>query len=77
LTRELWLLFHRDIGRSPTVRAVIDRITAITAAARGAFLGQQAAGRVVDPVIPWKRGLPLRTTAQGFDPCQNDLRTDG
>jgi hypothetical protein len=77
LTRERWLLFHRDIGRSPAVRAVIDRITAITAAARGAFLGQQAAGRVVDPVIPWKRGLPLRTTAQGFDPCQNDLRTDG
>jgi DNA-binding transcriptional LysR family regulator len=44
LTRELWLLFHRDVGRSPAVRAVIDRITAITTAARGAFLGQQAAG---------------------------------
>ena len=43
LTRELWLLFHRDIGRSPAVRAVIDRITAITTAARGAFLGEQAA----------------------------------
>jgi len=35
---------HRDIGRSPAVRAVIDRITAITTAARGAFLGEQAAG---------------------------------
>ena len=44
LTRELWLLFHRDIGRSPAVRTVIDRITAITTAARGAFLGEQAAG---------------------------------
>src|SRR5216683_1365206 len=44
LTRELWLLFHRDIGRSPPVRAVIDLITAITTAARGAFLGEQAAG---------------------------------
>jgi DNA-binding transcriptional LysR family regulator len=44
LTRELWLLFHRDIGRSPAVRAVIDLITAITTAARSAFLGEQAAG---------------------------------
>jgi DNA-binding transcriptional LysR family regulator len=44
LTRELWLLFHRDIGRSPAVRAVIDLITAITTAARGAFLGEQAVG---------------------------------
>lgn len=42
LTRELWLLFHRDIGRSPAVRAVIDRISAITAAARAAFLGENA-----------------------------------
>ena len=39
LTRELWLLFHRDVGRTPAVRAVIGRITAITAAARAAFLG--------------------------------------
>ena len=38
-TRELWLLFHRDIGRVPAVRAVIDRITAITTEARAAFLG--------------------------------------
>jgi len=30
LTRELWLVFHRDIGRSPAVRAVIDHIAAIT-----------------------------------------------
>jgi DNA-binding transcriptional LysR family regulator len=43
LTRELWLLFHRDIGRAPAVRTVIDRITAIMAGARAAFLGQQAA----------------------------------
>jgi DNA-binding transcriptional LysR family regulator len=42
LTRELWLLFHRDIGRSPAVRTVIDRITAITTAAKAAFLGEQA-----------------------------------
>jgi DNA-binding transcriptional LysR family regulator len=42
LTRELWLLFHRDIGRAPAVRAVIDRITAITTAAKAAFLGEQA-----------------------------------
>ena len=39
LTRELWLLFHRDVGRAPAVRAVINRITEITAAARKAFLG--------------------------------------
>ena len=39
LTRELWLVFHRDIGRVPAVRAVIDRITAITTEARAAFLG--------------------------------------
>jgi DNA-binding transcriptional LysR family regulator len=43
LTRELWLLFHRDIGRSPAVRAVIDRISAITTAARAALLGETAA----------------------------------
>jgi len=42
LTRELWLLFHRDIGRAPAVRAVIDRITEITTAAKAAFLGEQA-----------------------------------
>jgi DNA-binding transcriptional LysR family regulator len=39
LTRELWLLFHRDVGRSPAVRAVIDRITAITTSAKAALLG--------------------------------------
>jgi DNA-binding transcriptional LysR family regulator len=44
LTRELWLLFHRDIGRSPAVRAVIDRITAIMTDARAAFLGDQPSG---------------------------------
>ena len=37
LTRELWLLFHRDVGRTPAVRAVIDHITAIMAQARAAF----------------------------------------
>ena len=42
LTQELWLLFHRDVGRSPAVRAVIDRITAITTSAKAAFLGEQA-----------------------------------
>ena len=40
LTRELWLLFHRDVGRTPAVRAVIDHITAITKHARAAFLGE-------------------------------------
>ena len=44
LTRELWLLFHRDVGRSPAVRAVIDRITAITTSAKAAFLGEHANG---------------------------------
>jgi DNA-binding transcriptional LysR family regulator len=39
LTRELWLLFHRDVGRTPAVRAVIDHITAIMTQARAAFLG--------------------------------------
>jgi DNA-binding transcriptional LysR family regulator len=43
LTRELWLLFHRDVGRSPAVRTVIDRIAAITIAAKAAFLGESAA----------------------------------
>jgi DNA-binding transcriptional LysR family regulator len=38
LTRELWLLFHRDVGRSPAVRAVIDQITEIMKAVRSAFL---------------------------------------
>ena len=42
LTRELWLLFHRDIGRVPAVRAVIDRITAITTGAKAAFRGEPA-----------------------------------
>jgi len=44
LTRELWLLFHRDIGRVPAVRAVIDRITAITTHAKAAFLGKSSVG---------------------------------
>ena len=42
LTRELWLLFHRDVGRIPDVRAVIDRITEVTTQARAAFLGELA-----------------------------------
>ena len=41
LTRELWLVFHRDVGRAPAVRAVIDRITEVTTAARKAFLGER------------------------------------
>jgi DNA-binding transcriptional LysR family regulator len=41
-SRELWLLFHRDVGRSPAVRVVIDRITEVTTAARKAFLGEQS-----------------------------------
>jgi hypothetical protein len=41
-SRELWLLFHRDIGRSPTVRAVIDRITTIAADAKSEFLADTA-----------------------------------
>lgn len=40
-SRELWLVFHRDVGRSPAVRVVIDRITEVAAAARKAFLGEQ------------------------------------
>lgn len=40
LTRELWLLFHRDVGRVPAVRAVIDRISAVTTAAKAAFAGK-------------------------------------
>jgi DNA-binding transcriptional LysR family regulator len=39
LTQELWLLFHRDVGRTPAVRTVIDHITAITKQAKAAFLG--------------------------------------
>jgi hypothetical protein len=38
LTQELWLLFHRDIGRTPGVRTVIDHITAIMTQAKAAFL---------------------------------------
>ena len=38
LTRELWLLFHRDVGRTPAVRAVIDHIIAIMTKAKAAFL---------------------------------------
>jgi DNA-binding transcriptional LysR family regulator len=44
LRRELWLLFHRDVGRTPAVRAVIDRIVAITTSAKAAFLGENAVG---------------------------------
>jgi DNA-binding transcriptional LysR family regulator len=43
LTRELWLVFHRDVGRSPAVRAVINRIISIVASAKDAFLGDPAA----------------------------------
>ena len=43
LTRELWLLFHRDVGRTPAVRAVIDHITTITKHAKAAFLGERPA----------------------------------
>jgi DNA-binding transcriptional LysR family regulator len=39
--RELWLVFHRDVGRSPAVRVVIDRITEVATAARKAFLGER------------------------------------
>lgn len=31
--RELWLVFHRDLGKSPAVRAVIDHIAKVTSAA--------------------------------------------
>ena len=43
-TQELWLLFHRDVGRSPAVRAVIDRIISITTSAKAAFLGERPVG---------------------------------
>jgi DNA-binding transcriptional LysR family regulator len=46
LTAELWLLFQRDIGRTPAVRTVIDHITAITTRARAAFLGEQNVSRI-------------------------------
>jgi DNA-binding transcriptional LysR family regulator len=42
LTRELGLLFHRDVGRAPAVRAVIDRITTIAADAKSEFLEDTA-----------------------------------
>jgi DNA-binding transcriptional LysR family regulator len=45
-TGELWLLFQRDIGRTPAVRTVIDHITAITTKARVAFLGEQGGAGV-------------------------------
>lgn len=41
LTQELWLLFHRDVGRTPAVRTVIDHITAITKQAKSAFYGER------------------------------------
>jgi DNA-binding transcriptional LysR family regulator len=40
LVRELWLLFHRDVGRTPAVRAVIDYIITIVTQAKAAFLGE-------------------------------------
>jgi DNA-binding transcriptional LysR family regulator len=46
LTAELWLLFQRDIGRTPAVRRVIDHITAITTKARAAFLAGHETARV-------------------------------
>jgi DNA-binding transcriptional LysR family regulator len=45
LTQELWLLFHRDIGRTPAVRTVIEHITAITKQAKAAFRGENPAAR--------------------------------
>jgi DNA-binding transcriptional LysR family regulator len=44
LTQDLWLLFHRDVGRTPAVRTVIDHITAITKQAKAAFLGEGPPG---------------------------------
>jgi|SRR5215813_7273981 len=40
VTQELWLLFHRDVGRTPHVRTVIELITTIMKGARTAFLGE-------------------------------------
>jgi DNA-binding transcriptional LysR family regulator len=40
VTQELWLLFHRDIGRTPHVRTVIEHITAIMKDAKAAFLSE-------------------------------------
>jgi DNA-binding transcriptional LysR family regulator len=39
--RELWLLFHRDLGKSPAVRAVIDHIAKVV----GAELNSEPGGR--------------------------------
>jgi len=44
LTRELWLLFHRDVGRTPAVRAVIDHIIAIMTQAKAAFREDGSSG---------------------------------
>jgi DNA-binding transcriptional LysR family regulator len=42
--RELWLLFHRDLGKSPAVRAVIDHIVKVTSAAFNSEPGRTRAG---------------------------------
>jgi len=41
LTQEIWLLLHRDVGRTPAVRTVIDHITAIIKQAKAAFLEER------------------------------------
>jgi DNA-binding transcriptional LysR family regulator len=44
LTQELWLLFQRDVGRTPAVRMVIEHITAIMKQAKAAFRGANPPG---------------------------------
>jgi len=42
--RELWLLFHRDLGKSLAVRAVIDHIVKVTSAAFNSEPGRTRTG---------------------------------
>jgi DNA-binding transcriptional LysR family regulator len=60
LTAELWLVFQRDIGRTPAVRRVIDHITAITTRARAAFLGEQVGKRLRPTGIATSRSAGAR-----------------
>jgi DNA-binding transcriptional LysR family regulator len=39
-TRDLWLVFHRDVGKVPAIRAVIGHLTEIIGANRKAFGGR-------------------------------------
>ncbi|HET7827215.1 MAG TPA: LysR family transcriptional regulator [Anaeromyxobacter sp.] len=51
---ELWLLVHGDLRRTPRVRAVIDWLDALVAAARPSLAGAAKAGET------WRRNAPGR-----------------